>query len=201
MTIVLLCLVAALAFANGANDNSKGVAILVGFGAARPRTALLYATLATALGGVISFWLAGGLLAGFSTGLFAKGTLMTSAFFVCVLIGACGWVLLATWTGRPVSTTHAIIGALCGAGLVAFGNAQVQWSFLGAKFAMPLAISPVLSLAIVYVLAWPVVWIVTRVAGRCVCVVQPEPTTVAAAMNCAVAPASGGTPSLQVVLD
>jgi PiT family inorganic phosphate transporter len=201
MTIVLVCLVAALAFANGANDNSKGVATLVGFGAARPRTALLYATLATALGGMISFWLAGGLLAGFSTGLFAKGAVMTSAVFVCVLLGACGWVLLATWTGMPVSTTHAIIGALCGAGLVAFGNAKLQWSFLGAKFAMPLAISPVLSLAIVYALAWPVVWIVARVAGRCVCVVETQPVAGVLDSAVAAATASTGTSALHVILN
>ena len=36
MTIALLLLVALLAFSNGANDNSKGVATLVGYGAARP---------------------------------------------------------------------------------------------------------------------------------------------------------------------
>jgi PiT family inorganic phosphate transporter len=175
MTVLLLCLIAALAFANGSNDNGKGVATLVGFGAARPWPALVYATVATAIGGVVSFRLAGGLLAGFSTGLFAKGTSLTPGFFVAVLIGAFGWVMLASRTGMPVSTTHAIIGALCGAGLVAFGNAPVQWSFLGAKFAVPLAVSPVLSLAIVYTLAWPVIWGVGRLAGRCVCVVEQQP--------------------------
>src|SRR4051812_853189 len=178
MTVLLVCLVAALAFANGSNDNGKGVATLVGFGAARPWPALLYATAATAVGGVVSFWLAGGLLAGFSTGLFATGTPLTPAFFVAVLIGAFGWVMLASKTGMPVSTTHAIIGALCGAGLVAFGNAQFQWSFLGAKFAVPLAVSPLLSLAIVYVVAWPVVWIVSRIAGKCVCLVEQAPASV-----------------------
>lgn len=180
MIVLLVCLVAALAFANGSNDNGKGVATLVGFGAARPWPALLYATATTAIGGIVSFWLAGGLLAGFSTGLFAKGTPITPAFFVSVLIGAFGWVMLASRTGMPVSTTHAIIGALCGAGLVAFGNTQMQWSFLGAKFAVPLAVSPLLSLAIVYVVAWPVVWSVNRIAGKCVCLVEHEPVLVGA---------------------
>jgi PiT family inorganic phosphate transporter len=66
----------------------------------------------------------------------------------------------------PVSTTHAIVGALTGAGLVAFGNARFQWNALGDKFALPLAVSPVLSLVIVYVIAWPVVAIVSALAGR-----------------------------------
>lgn len=163
MTLLLLFLVALLAFANGANDNSKGVATLVGFGAARPMQALIYATLATAAGGAVSFFLAAGLLKGFSgEWLFAKGVTLDRGFYAAVLIGSCGWVLLANKTAMPVSTTHAIIGALCGAGLVAFGNALVQWPMLGQKFAVPLAVSPVLSLAIVYVLAWPVVLIAAR---------------------------------------
>jgi len=103
MTVLLVCLVAALAFANGSNDNGKGVATLVGFGAARPWTALLYATATTAIGGIVSFWLAGGLLAGFSTGLFVKGTPITPAFFVAVLtLVSLFGAIVAAFTGRSI---------------------------------------------------------------------------------------------------
>src|SRR5205809_2904772 len=102
MILTLIFLVALLAFANGSNDNGKGVATLVGFGAARPWPALLFATATTAVGGIVSFWLAGGLLAGFSTGLFLKGTPITPGFFVAVLVGAFGWVMLASRSGMPV---------------------------------------------------------------------------------------------------
>jgi PiT family inorganic phosphate transporter len=185
MIVALILLVALLAFANGSNDNGKGVATLVGFGVARPWTALVYATGATAVGGVVSFWLAGGLLKGFSGGwLFDNGANLDARFYVAVLAGACGWVLLASRTGMPVSTTHAIIGALCGSGLVAFGNASVQWSALGTRFAVPLALSPVLSLAVVYVVAFPVLFVVGRLAGLCVCVVEEAaiPVTVGGAV-------------------
>src|SRR5690242_18331088 len=75
MTItLLLLLVGLLAFANGSNENGKGVATLVGYGTAGPKTALAFATVSTAAGGVIAFWFAGGLLASFSTALFSKGT-------------------------------------------------------------------------------------------------------------------------------
>jgi PiT family inorganic phosphate transporter len=167
MTILLVALVALLAFANGSNDNSKGVATLVGFGAARPLPALVYATAATMLGGVISFFLAGGMLRGFSGNwLFEKGIILDQHFYVAVLIGACGWVLLATKIGMPVSTTHAIVGSLTGAELAAFGNAKFHWAMLGQKFAVPLALSPVLSMAIVYFLTWPILWAVTAFAAR-----------------------------------
>lgn len=182
MTVALLCLVALLAFANGSNDNGKGVATLVGFGAGRPMQALIYATVATAIGGVVSCFLAAGLLRGFSGGwLFAQGVVLDRAFYVAVLVGACGWVLLANKTGMPVSTTHAIIGALCGAGLVTFGSAKLQWSMLGQKFAVPLAVSPVLSLAVVYVLAWPVVFLASQVVGRSAAIVGDVPAAEVAA--------------------
>lgn len=167
MTGWLLVLVALLAYANGSNDNAKGVATLVGYGAARARGALLYAALTTALGAGISFWFSGGLLKSFSTGLFARGAAgLDIAFFIAVLIGAFGWVIFATFTGMPVSTTHAIMGSLIGAGLVALGKDKVQWAVLGKGFVLPLVLSPILSLVIVYTLAWPVVWLVRRSVRR-----------------------------------
>lgn len=170
MLMLLLLLVALLALANGANDNCKGVATLVGYGAASPRKALLWAMGSTAIGTTVSFWFADGLIQSFSTGLFARGTPLDSAFFAAVLIGAFGWVIFATISGLPVSTTHAITGALTGAGLVAFGMAPFQWHFLGTRFAVPLALSPALSMAAVYCIAFPVGYVLARYAARCVCV-------------------------------
>ncbi|WP_437291784.1 anion permease [Sorangium sp. So ce406] len=181
MTFVLLLLVCLLAFANGANDNCKGVATLVGFGAARPRQALIWAAVTTACGAVISYWISGALVDKFSRALFDAGLVLDNAFFVAVLFGALGWVLLATRFGFPVSTTHSITGALLGAGLVAFSSQGIRWSLLVEKFAKPLALSPVVSLGIVFLLAWPIAGLVRRTSGRCVCVVPPQPAPLAAA--------------------
>ena len=172
MLIALLILVALLAFANGANDNCKGVATLVGFGAAKPRQALAWAAVTTAIGAGVSFWLAGGLIKSFSTGLFARGTPLDGWFFVAVLAGAFGWVIIATLTGMPVSTTHAITGGLVGSGLVAFSTGQIRWGDLGSRFALPLALGPVSALVLVYLVSWPVMLVVRRLSGRCVCVVE-----------------------------
>src|SRR3954451_16895326 len=164
LIILLLVLVALLAFANGSNDNGKGVATLVGYGAATPRQALAYATATTLLGAVGSFWFSAGLLKSFSTGLFAAGTPLGHSFFLAVLVGASGWVIFATLTGLPVSTTHAITGSLIGAGLVAFGSSALLWETLGKGFVLPLVLGPIRSLVVVYLLAWPVVWAVNRFA-------------------------------------
>lgn len=192
--LAILLLVSLLAFANGANDNCKGVATLVGFGAARPRQALAFATLTTAAGALLSFWLAGGLIKSFSTGLFAAGTPLAASFFVAVLAGAFGWVILATVTGMPVSTTHAIVGGLVGAGLVAWGADPIRWGDLGKRFALPLVLSPLLSTTLVYGIAWPVLRITRAYRDRCACVIDepiapatPQPAFAGAAATTATA--------------
>jgi PiT family inorganic phosphate transporter len=175
----VVLLVALLSYVNGANDNSKGVATLVGFGTATPRQALVWATLTTAVGAAFSFWVAKGMIAAFNSKLFTTGTALDATFFVAVLVGAIGWVMFATFTGMPVSTTHAIIGGLIGAGLVAFGRDHIVWAFLGKGVGLPLVLSPIISTALVYLLAWPVVGISRRYANRCVCVTQEQPVAVA----------------------
>ncbi len=63
---ILIVIVLALAYANGANDNFKGVATLFGSGTANYRGALLWATLSTFLGSLTAVFLAGQLLTIFS---------------------------------------------------------------------------------------------------------------------------------------
>ncbi|MBI5362452.1 MAG: inorganic phosphate transporter, partial [Planctomycetes bacterium] len=66
MYVALLIVVFWLAFANGANDNFKGVATLYGSGAASFRTALTWATATTLLGSIASIALAASLTQAFS---------------------------------------------------------------------------------------------------------------------------------------
>ena len=59
--------------------------------------------------------------------------------------GAALTVMLATVTGFPISTTHALTGALAGAGFAAAGP-QFNPSVLGAAFFLPLLVSPMIAL-------------------------------------------------------
>ena len=134
-----------LAFANGANDNFKGVATLVGSGTWGRRRALGWATLMTFLGSMVAIVLAGELLARFGgKGLVGPEVTADPAFAVAVAMGAAGTVLLATRLGMPTSTTHSIIGALVGAGLVAGGS--MHFGVLGRSFVLPLLASPFLAM-------------------------------------------------------
>ncbi len=195
MALLILALAGGLAFANGANDNCKGVATLVGFGAVTPRGALLWAAVTTAAGSAVGFLLAHGLLETFRAGSVAGGEALPPVFYAAVLSGAVAWVLFATATGLPVSTTHAITGGLVGAGIWHVGAAQIAWPALGVRFALPLLCGPLLSLALVWVAARPLVRLAERWVPRCICVVeQPEVVVLAGG-------AAAAAPRFAVVVD
>ena len=174
MTIALLLAVVFVAFANGANDNFKGVATLHGSGTLSYRQALLWATISTGLGSLLALALAGGLVKSFGgKGLVADGIADDPAFLLAVAISAAATVLLATRFGFPVSTTHALTGALMGAGMVLAGPRQISYGKLGASFVVPLLASPLVSLALAS-LAYVCFRAVRRAIGvneeTCVCV-------------------------------
>lgn len=137
--------VAFLAYANGANDNFKGVASLYGSRTCGYRTALIWAAVTTAAGSVAAVFLASSLLRNFTgKGLVPDALTLSPAFMLAVACGAGGTVLLATRLGFPISTTHGLTGALLGAGLTAGAN-LVNFSVLGKTFVMPLLLSPLLA--------------------------------------------------------
>ncbi|MBI3615638.1 MAG: inorganic phosphate transporter [Candidatus Omnitrophica bacterium] len=146
--ILLLVAVLFLAYTNGANDNFKGVATLFGSRTASYRQALAWATVTTFAGSLTALWLSGGLIRVFSgKGLVPAALTTDPSFLLAVGLGASFTVFLATMTGFPISTTHALTGALVGAGWMAAGP-QINLGKLGQSFFLPLAASPILSLGL-----------------------------------------------------
>lgn len=142
---ILLFAVLALAYANGANDNFKGVATLFGSGTCDYRKALAWATVTTFAGSLLALVLAHGLVETFKgKGLVPDEITRQPLFIMAVSLGAGLTVLVATWTGMPISTTHALTGSLIGAGLLA-APGQVQFDKLGTSFVQPLLLAPVIS--------------------------------------------------------
>lgn len=135
-----------LAYANGANDNFKGVATLFGSQTTSYKIAIWWATVTTLAGSICSVILANTLLENFSgKGLVSDAIADTGSFHLAVALGAAITVILATFTGFPISTTHGITGALTGAGLAAIGT-QLNFAALGKSFFIPLLISPVIAI-------------------------------------------------------
>lgn len=165
-----ILLVLGLSFANGTNDVSKAIATLVGSGITNYRTAIAWGTAWTVVGACASGLVATAMVKTFSSGLIQAGVAIPPAVTLSVLIGATGWVLLASRTGLPVSTTHAITGAIVGAAMISFGTSGLIWSGLVGKIALPLLLSPVLALS-VSVLLHPAIHAgASHWEGTCLCI-------------------------------
>jgi PiT family inorganic phosphate transporter len=141
-----------LAYANGANDVSRGIATLVGSGVTNFRRAMLWGTAWTLAGSLAAAAASQGLVATFAGKGFLAAPNASPAFLASIGLGAVAWVSLAARVGLPVSTTHSIVGALAGAAIVAQGAASLHWGFVAKKVALPLLLSPALSLLALYAL-------------------------------------------------
>jgi PiT family inorganic phosphate transporter len=160
-----------VAFSNGANDNFKGFATVWGSDTLTYRQALLLATIATVAGSLASLTLANELVQQFSgKGLVPNAVASTPMFIMSVACGAAVTVFLATRLGLPVSTTHALIGGLVGAGFGQSGG-EVHFDQLANGFLLPLLVSPVLA-AMLGMLAYRV-FRKRPLDRNCACLVAP----------------------------
>lgn len=146
---LVLVVLLALAFdlTNGFHDSSNSVAAPVATGAMRPSQAVTLAAVFTLLGPI----LAGTAVADTVGGLITVGTEDILGILTAALLAAVAWNLLTWRFGLPSSSSHALVGGLVGATLVAGGATAVNWGgfdgwrpvgVLGVLVA--LAISPLL---------------------------------------------------------
>jgi PiT family inorganic phosphate transporter len=186
---LLIVGVVLLSFANGANDNFKGVATLWGAGQTSYRRALAWATGFTLLGSMSALWLASGIVARFNgSKLLSPETYAQLPFLAAVALGAGATVLLASLLGLPISTTHALTGALAGSGVLAAGAANVKFTALGATVLLPLLFSPLAA----FVLTIGVCPLLARagiLTGKrdCVCLDEPALAAVPAGADASLA--------------
>ena len=196
MEYALLAGVLLLAFSNGANDNFKGVATLWGTGRYLYRTVLFWGTLTTFAGALAGGLLAGGLVKVFNGSQFlGKAISFDPAFLAAVALGAAATVLLATRLGAPISTTHALVGSLLGAGLLAVGPDGVKWAAVASAIALPLLVSPLLAMGLTLTTFPPLAgWLRSR---NCICVTEPALVLLPGGEDTATA-ATGLLPSLRI---
>ncbi len=181
MAHIILLAIGLLAFANGANDNFKGVATLFGSRTTNYKTAIGWATITTFSGSVAAIFLAQTLLRRFSGKGLVPDTIIGSEYFIlAVAVGAGLTVIVATVTGFPISTTHALIGAMAGSGWVAVGT-QVKLSTLGTVYFLPLLMSPMLAVGCGAILYLSFRWLRLKLGVTkewCVCVGEAEQVVV-----------------------
>ncbi len=145
--LLVLVVVAAVAFdlMNGFHDGCNAVSTVIYTKAMRPRTAILMSAafnfigpflgikVAETIGGVIHFG-------------DADGNTM-ARLVVAALIGAFLWDLLTWLWGLPVSSSHALVGGLLGAGMAAMGSAGINWHKVLLVLAS-LLLSPLLGMSV-----------------------------------------------------
>ncbi len=167
-----------LAYANGANDISKGIATLVGSGVSNYNRAVSWGILWTGIGGIAGAFLARAMVQTFGKGLLTPGVHASTSAALATIAGAALWVILATLKGLPVSTTHAVIGSITGVSSLAYGLGGVHWAAVGGKIVVPLLVSPVISLVLTcgVLRAWKM--LAPNPATDCLCAELVQPAAV-----------------------
>lgn len=126
----------------GANDVANNVGPAVGSRALTMTGALVIAAVFEVAGALIA---GGDVVTTISAGIIEQAAVADSAVFIWAMMAAlfssAVWVNLATYLGAPVSTTHAVVGGVAGAGMAAAGFGAVQWDTMGA-IALSWVISP-----------------------------------------------------------
>ena len=128
----------------GANDVANNVAPAVGSKALTMAGALIIAAIFETAGALIA---GGDVVATVSKGIIDPFQIADPRAFVlammAALLAAALWINLATMIGAPVSTTHAVVGGVMGAGVAAAGFQVINWPTM-AKITASWVISPVL---------------------------------------------------------
>src|SRR5438309_2584271 len=142
MLLFLIVVVAAIIFeySNGFHDAANAIATVVSTRVLTPRKAIAMAAF---------FNLTGALFGGAVASTIGKGLvdtdIVTMTTVLCAVIAAFAWNIATWWFGLPSSSSHALIGGLCGAALAA---ARGDWSVIKwnagvwPKVVVPMITSP-----------------------------------------------------------
>ena len=142
LTLILVILVAVIfEYSNGFHDAANAIATVVSTRVLTPRQAIAMAAF---------FNLTGALFGGAVAATIGKGLVdtevVTMTTVLCALLAAFSWNIATWWLGLPSSSSHALIGGLCGAALAA---ARGQWSVIKwnegvwPKVVLPMIASPI----------------------------------------------------------
>ena len=133
MTLFLLVLLAALVFEyiNGFHDAANAIATVVSTKVLTPRQAIMMAAACDLIGALV--W--GTAVAKTIGAEIVKIEFITMPTVLAALIGAIIWGLFTWWLGLPSSSSHALIGGLCGAAVASSGGdwSVLKWSVLVTK--------------------------------------------------------------------
>jgi PiT family inorganic phosphate transporter len=179
LTVILIALI--FEYINGFHDTANAIATSVSTRVLTPRQAILLSTVFNLIGALAGTAVAKTI----GTGLVDKN-LITLNTIMCALIGGILWNLFTWWIGLPSSSSHALIGGLCGAALASadgkwsvihwrvFDTAKHEWGGLFPKVIIPMVAAPLTGIIVGFLimgfllLAFRHVrpWTVNRIFGK-----------------------------------
>jgi PiT family inorganic phosphate transporter len=154
VAIVLLALV--FDFTNGFHDAANSIATVVSTRVLTPRVAVVWA----ALFNFVAFLVFQTHVAN-TVGKTVDSAVVSEAVIFAGLVGAIAWNLTTWWLGLPTSSSHALIGGFAGAGVAKAGFGVLDAGSL-QKTILFIPLSPLLGLALGFVLMFASLWIFRR---------------------------------------
>lgn len=152
--IAVIALAVAFDYINGFHDTANAIATSVATKALRPQHAIAMAALFNFVGAF-----AGTAVAKTIGKSLVDESTTTQTVVAAALVGAIVWNLVTWRWGIPSSSSHALIGGLLGATIVAVGPGALLIDGIVGKVLIPLVTSPVAGFAIGFVIMLALYWL------------------------------------------
>jgi PiT family inorganic phosphate transporter len=161
LALVLVVIFVALSFdfTNGFHDAANAIATSVSTRALTPRIALGMAAVFNLIGAFLGTGVAetiGSNIVKVDLGIHGMTVVLAA------LLGAIAWNLITWRLGLPSSSSHALIGALAGAGIAS--SSTIEWSVILDKVVVPMVVSPLSGFVLGYLVMVAILWIVRHKA-------------------------------------
>ena len=152
--VVVVVLAVVFDYINGFHDTANAIATSVATRALHPRHAILMATFFNFVGAFAGTAVAKTIGAGL-----VDETTTTQAVVAAALIGAITWNLITWWFALPSSSSHALIGGLLGATIMAAGVGALKIDGIVNKVLFPMISSPLIGFTGAFLLMLAIYWI------------------------------------------
>ena len=143
--VVLLAL--AFDYINGFHDTANAIATSVSTRAISPKKAVMMTAVLNFVGALVST----GVAKTIGGDLVMSANLINAEVISAALLGAIIWNLVTWWYGIPSSSSHALIGGVIGAVMVAVGHEALNFNGIGKIF-LSLVLSPIIAMILGYII-------------------------------------------------
>lgn len=158
LLLVLVVLVALIFdYINGFHDTANSIATVVSTRVLKPTQAVTLAACLNLLGAFMGVEVAKTI----GKGMVAAGA-VTQVTVFAALLGAIIWNLITWYYGIPSSSSHALIGSLCGAATAYLGINSLNTHGLIEKVFVPMVVSPVMGLIVGFIVMTALYWMLVK---------------------------------------